>query len=107
MLPSCAAPVEEYMADVITESLKHGDQAGGLKAHGMQLADRSPPESVAGLSAAIQIAVCQSGRPGEAVVEADLVPEGAATVDVSTTSANLPAGNWCPSSSASSRDKAS
>jgi hypothetical protein len=70
------------MADVITQFLKHRDQASGLKAHGIQLADGSPPEPVAGLSAAIQIAVCQSGRPGEAVVEADFVPEGAVTVDV-------------------------
>jgi hypothetical protein len=70
------------MADVITQFLKHRDQASGLKAHRIQLADRSPLEPVAGLGAAIEIAVCQFGRPGEAVVEADFVPEGAVTVDV-------------------------
>jgi hypothetical protein len=70
------------MADAITQFLKHKDQASGLKAHGIQLADRSPPEPVAGLSAAIQIADCGSGRPGEAVVEADFVLEGAVAVDV-------------------------
>ena len=70
------------MADVITQFLKHRDEASGLKAHGTQLADRSPPEPVAGLGAAIQIAFCQSWRPREAVVEADLVLEGAVTVDV-------------------------
>ena len=75
-------PVEEYMANVITQFLKHRDQASGLKAHGVQLADGGPPESVAGLGAVIQIAVRQSGRPGEAVVETDFVLEGAVTVDV-------------------------
>jgi hypothetical protein len=31
VLPSCAVPVEEHMADVITQFLKHADQASGLK----------------------------------------------------------------------------
>ncbi len=70
------------MANVITQLLNLGDQASGLKAYGIQLADGGPPESVARLGAAIQIAVCESGRPGEAVVEANFVLEGAVTVDV-------------------------
>jgi hypothetical protein len=34
-----SAPVEEYMADVITQLLKRRDQASGLKANGIKLAD--------------------------------------------------------------------
>ena len=82
VLPSFVAPVEEYMADVITQFLKHRNQASGLKADGIQLTDRGPPESVAGLGAAVQITVRNPGRPGEAVVEANFVLEGAVTVDV-------------------------
>ena len=70
------------MADVIAQFLKHRNQASGLKADGIQLADRGPPESVAGLGAAIQITVREPGRPGEAVIEANFVLEGAVPVDV-------------------------
>lgn len=55
------APVEDYMLNAITQLLEYRDQASGLKAHGIQLADRGPPESVAGLIAAIQIAVRECG----------------------------------------------
>jgi hypothetical protein len=41
------------MANVITQFAKHRDQASGLEAHGIQLADGGPPESVAGLGPAI------------------------------------------------------
>ena len=41
------------MANVITWLLKLKDQASGLKAYGIQLADGGPPESVAGLGPAI------------------------------------------------------
>jgi len=75
-------PVEHYVADVIIRPLEFGNQAGGLKADGIQLADGNPPESVAGLGATIQIVVREPGRPGEAVVEANLVLEGAVPVDV-------------------------
>ena len=45
------------MANAIIQLLKHRNQASRLEAHGTQLADSGPPESVAGLGAAIQIAV--------------------------------------------------
>ena len=67
------------MAEVITRPLEFRNQLSGLKAHRIQLADDGPPEPVAGLGAAIQIAGCQSARPGEAVVEAGFVLEGAVT----------------------------
>jgi hypothetical protein len=70
------------MANVVTQPLKLGDQAGGLEGHGSQFAEGGPPEPVAGLGAAIQVAGCESGRPSEAVVEANLVLERAVAVDV-------------------------
>ena len=70
------------MANVITQLLEFRNQASGLKAYGMQLADGCPPEAVARLGAVIQIAVCQARRPGQAVVEANFVLEGAVSVDV-------------------------
>jgi hypothetical protein len=54
----------------------------GSKAHRTQLGDSGPPESVAGLNAAIQVAVREGGWPGAAVVPADFVLQGAVTVDV-------------------------
>jgi len=76
------APVEEYMANVITELLKHRDQASGLKAQRTQLTGGSPPESMARLRAAPQRAVRWFRCPGEAVVEANFVLEGTVAVDV-------------------------
>lgn len=84
------------MANVIPGLLKLGDQARGLKAYGIQLADSGPSESVPRLGAAIQIAVCESGRPGEAVVEANFVFEGAMTVDVFHDERQSPSGELVP-----------
>ena len=84
------------MADVITWLLKLKDQASGLKAYGIQLADSGPSESMARLGAAIQIAVCESGRPGEAVVEANFVFEGAVMVDVLHDECQSPSGELVP-----------
>src|SRR5262249_22284585 len=82
--PGAAGPglVEEYVANVVTQVLQLRDQACGLKAYGTQLADGDLLESVAGLGAAIQITVREPGRPGEAVIEANFVLEGAVLVDV-------------------------
>ena len=89
-------PVEEYMANVIAWLLKLRDQASGLKAYGIQLADSGPSESVARLSAAIQLTVCEPGRPGEAVVEANFVFEGSVTVDVLHDECQSPSGELVP-----------
>jgi len=80
--PFLRALVQEYMADVLAGLLQLRDQASGLKAYGIQLGDGGPPESVAGLGAASQIALWEPGRPGKAVVEAHFVLDRDVTVDV-------------------------
>src|SRR5260370_34162965 len=76
----CGTPVEQYMANVVTELLQHRDQASGLKAQRAQPADGGPAESVAVLGATLQVAVGEPCWPGQAVVQAHFMLQGAVPV---------------------------
>ena len=70
------------MAEGAGQLGQDGNQPGGPEVDGAELADRHPAEPVAGLDAAVQIVGRQRGRPGDPVVQADLMLEGPLAEDV-------------------------
>jgi len=80
----------------IPEIVQDRYQPRWLETDRAELADRHPAEPVAGLDAARQIAGCQPAGPGEQVVQADLMLQGAAVVDVLRNKREFPGGQFVP-----------
>ena len=80
-LPVCPL-VEDHVAQATARILQKGDETGRLETLRAQFPDRGPVEQVAGLDTASQIVGRQRVRPGEAVIQADLVLERRVVVDV-------------------------
>jgi len=74
--------VKHDVLNGVSEIAQDRYQPGWLKPDRSELADRHPAEPVAGLDAALQILGSQQAGPGEQVIQADLMLQGAAVVDV-------------------------